>query len=187
MRPSEKGYASVAAREACVLTTYPDSHSPAIGFGRNNPSLKPGDTSTLEVEIAWLVKEGERIGAGLAKVFDGFELAQTTIDCLFSTVYNIGSGSLIRGNTELVTAIKAHAVKPAKQERETAGHWIVQAHPLGVEPPFNLARRCREALVFLAGDYGDLSTMKLWPAGTSPKNTPPDPPQIVPMPTFLKG
>lgn len=187
MGPGEKGYAFVAAREACVLTMYPDSHHPAIGFGRNDPSLKPGDTSTLEAEIAWLVTEGERIGAGLAKLFAGYDLKQNAVDALFSTAYNIGLGSLTRANVNLVVAIKAHAANPTRQTRDAAGWWILQAHPEHVEPPFNLSRRCREALVFLSDDYGDLSTMQLWPAGKSPKNMPPDPPVLVPMPAFLKG
>jgi hypothetical protein len=94
-------------------------------------------------------------------------------------VYNIGFGALGR-DTELVNAVKAFRTDPRNRElRDAAGFEIVR--------PFNLSRRCREALVFVSGDYGDLSTLQLWEAGKSPKNTPPDPPTVVPMPTFLKA
>jgi GH24 family phage-related lysozyme (muramidase) len=184
----EKGYAFVAAREACVLTMYPDSHNPAIGFGQNDPNLKPGDVITLDRAIALFLKEGQRIAAALEKLFAGFYLTQQQIDALFSTVYNIGLGSLVRANSGLVEAVKSYARHPTSHAlRDAAGRLIVDARPENVEPPFNLSRRCREALVFVSGDYGDLSTLQLWPAGKSPKNNPPDPPTLVPMPTFLKG
>lgn len=184
---SEKGYAFVATREACVLTMYPDSHNPAIGFGQNDPNLKPGDVITLDAAIALFVKEGRRIQGALAKLFDGYDLPQRAVDCLFSTTYNIGLGSLTRANSQLVDAVRAFARHPGNRPmRDLAGYQIVQAHPEGAEPPFNLSRRCREAVLFLTGDYGDLSIMQLWPAGKSPRHLPPDPPTVVPMPTFLR-
>jgi len=183
---SEKGYAFVAAREACVLTMYPDSHNPAIGFGQNDPTLKPGDVITLDEAIALFLKEGQRIAAALEKIFAGYDLKQNHVDCLFSVAYNIGTGALAR-NAPLVDAVKAFATHPTNRlMRDAAGYQIVRANYSDQTGPFNLSRRCREALVFVSGDYGDLSAMQLWPAGKSPKNTPPDPPTVVPMPTFLK-
>lgn len=184
---SEKGYAFVAAREACSLTAYADTRMLAVGFGQNDPNLKPGDVITLDQAIALFLKEGQRIALSLTKIFAGYDLKQNVVDACFSTAYNIGLGSFAR-NEPLVSAVKAYAVHPADRlRRDAAGYQIINANYTLDMGPFNLSRRCREALVFVSGDYGDLSTLKLWPAGKSPKNNPPDLPTLVPMPTFLQG
>jgi GH24 family phage-related lysozyme (muramidase) len=176
---SEKGLAFVACREACSLTAYADTHMLAVGFGQNDPSLKPGDTIALEHAIDLFVNKAKADAIQLTRIFDGVLLDQQHVDSLWSLGYNIGFGALGR-DTELVNAVKAFRTDPRNRElRDAAGFEIVR--------PFNLSRRCREALVFVSGDYGDLSTLQLWEAGKSPKNTPPDPPTVVPMPTFLKG
>ncbi len=182
---SEKGYAFVACREACVLTAYPDSRMLAVGFGQNDPSLKEGDTITMDEAIALFLKEGQRIAAFLEKTFG--PLQQQQADALWSLTYNVGTGT-IRDNAPLVAVVKAYVASPKDGRlRDAVGYQILQTHPKDKPVPFNLSRRCREALVFVSGDYGDLRTMMLWPAGKSPKHTPPDPAQVVPMPTFLKG
>lgn len=184
LRISEKGYAFVAAREACVLTAYPDSRMLAAGFGQNDPTLKVGDTITLDQAIALFLKEGQRIETFLQKTFSP-NLEQQHVDALFSATYNVGTGTM-RDNADLLIAVAAFRAGPAdKRLRDLAGLEIIKVHPKDKPVPFNLSRRCREVLVFVSGDYGDLSTMQLWPAGKSPKNTPPDPPTIVPMPRFL--
>lgn len=184
---SEKGYARCAAFEACVLTMYPDSKSPAIGFGQNDPNLKPGDTITMDEAIALFLKEGQRIQRFLEKTFGGVDLLQWHVDALFSLAYNVGTGT-IRDSFDLLMAIAAFRAAPTdKSLRDLAAMEIIKTHPKDKPMPFNLARRCREALVFVAGDYGDVSKLMLWEAGKSPKNTPADPPIIVPMPTFLKA
>lgn len=184
---SEKGYAQVAAREACVLSAYPDTHMLAVGFGQNDPALKPGDTITLDQAIALFLKEGQRIQVFMEKTFAFVDLQQQHVDALFSVIYNVGTGT-VRDSVDLIKAIAASRSAPSdKQLRDAAALEIIKAHPKNKPVPFNLSRRMREASIFASGDYGDLSKLMLWEAGKSPKNTPPDLPSIVPMPTFLKG
>lgn len=182
---SERGYAFVACREACVLTVYPDTHNPASGFGMNDLTKVVGQTVTMDEAILAFVQEGKRIAAALDRVFAGFDLKQQHVDACFSLAYNIGAGALSR-NTGLVGAIKSFCTHPtSRQLRDAAGYQFVRANYSDDAGPFNLSRRCREAILFVSGDYGDLSTLQLWPAGKSPKATPPDPPTLIPMPRFL--
>lgn len=181
---SEKGYAFVACREACVLTMYPDSHNPAIGFGQNDPSLKPGDTITLDRAVALFVQEGQRIAAALPKFFPGLFVEQH-VNALFSLVYNVGLGT-IRDDDALRDAVAAFLVRGGTGLLDAVGERILLCHPKDKPVPFNESRRRLEIQLFETGDYGDISKMMLWTAGKSPRNTPPDHPIIVPMPTFLK-
>jgi GH24 family phage-related lysozyme (muramidase) len=186
VRFTEKGLAFVATREAIVLTAYPDSHMLAVGMGQNDPALKPGDTITLEQAIALYLHEMERISRFLEMLFSSVTLLPQHWDALGSATYNCGTGTM-RNNTALIGAVIDYRDNPDdRHKRDLAAFELVQMHPADKPIPFNLSRRCREALVFTAGDYGDVSTVQLWPAGKSPKNTPPDPPQVVPMPTFLR-
>lgn len=180
--PSEKGYAFIAAREACVLTMYPDSHNPAIGFGQNDPTLKSGDTITMAQAIDLLVREGTQIAKGLAKAFTDVKLPQNQVDALVCLGYNLGVTGIIRDNPKLVTAVRAYAKEPGNHTlRDLAGMEFITAHPKDGPVPFNFSRRCREALVFTAGDYGDLSTLMVWGTGKDPKH---DKPEFIPMPKF---
>lgn len=182
---SERCYAFVACREACSLTVYSDTHNPASGFGMNDPNKVVGQTITMDEAISSFVQEGKRIAAALDKTFAGVALQQNHVDALFSLSFNIGTGALAR-NAELVGAVKAFGpFQHDRSLRDWAGYQIVRANFSNTTGPFNLSRRCREAILFVQGDYGDLSTLQLWPAGKSPKNTPPDPPTLIPMPRFL--
>lgn len=188
MYPAEKDIAFTAVREECVLTCYPDTHNPAIGFGINDPTLKPGDTIDLDEACRRLVSVMQANGVALAKIFPDHVLLQQHVGALLSLGFNIGMGAL-RRNVALVNAMDEFFFDPKNAAlRDLAAKQIILANmDETTGRPFNLSRRCREALLFISGDYGDLSTLMLWPAGKSPKNTPPDPPIFVPMPTFLKG
>lgn len=182
---SERGLAFVAAREACVLTAYRDSHMLAIGFGQNDPNLKEGDTTTLEHAIAlFRTAAFERVVA-LRKIFAGVDLPQHQFDALFSLLYNCGAGTIARNSPDLLGAVRAYRANPKDVRfRDHAAYQIILTHPEDKPVPFNLSRRCREVLLFLSEDYGDISTLKFWPAGKSPKHTPPDLVTLIPMPKF---
>lgn len=185
---TQKDFAFVAAREACVLTVYADSNNPAIGFGQNDPSLKIGDTTTLEHAIDLFKVEAQKLAAALDKIFEGVKLDQQHIGACFSLMYNIGRGGF-QDQHDLIASIKASRADPRNRKlRDVAGFSFIGATARGWDfhekGPFNFSRRAREAILFTTGDYGDLSTMQLWPAGKSPRNNPPDPPTAVPMPQF---
>lgn len=181
---SEKGYAFDAQREACVLSVYADSKNPAIGFGLNDPKLKPGDSISMDEAIAALLKEGARIQAFLAMTFAYANLLQSHVDALFSLAYNVGTGT-IRDNVDLIKAIAASRTAPDdKHLRDVVGLEIIKTHPPDKPQPFNLGRRCQEAMLFTTGAYGDLSTLLFWDKGKNPHA---DAPQVVPMPKFLKA
>lgn len=182
MLVSNAGLARVAAFEACVLTVYADVHSPAIGFGQNDPALKEGDTITLEEAIGLFVKNAMVYEAAVNRLFADVALSQTQFDALFSLAYNIGGGNLRKERT-LVDAVKAFAALPGDHVlRDKAGFAIIRAHWSEENGgPFNFSRRCREALLFVAGDYGDISTLKLWGPGLNPRTSQP---ALVAMPVF---
>jgi GH24 family phage-related lysozyme (muramidase) len=81
---SEKGLAFVACREACSLTAYADTHMLAVGFGQNDPSLKPGDTIALEHAIDLFVSKAKADAIQLTRIFDGVLLDQQHVDSLWS-------------------------------------------------------------------------------------------------------
>jgi GH24 family phage-related lysozyme (muramidase) len=181
--------AFVAAREACVLSVYPDSQNPAFGFGQNDPSLKIGDTGTLEHAIDLFKKKAKEIADALDHIFADVHLEQQHIGACWSLMYNIGRGGFTDQH-DLIAAIKSYRADPKnRKKRDAVGFGFICATARGwnfaEKGPFNFSRRAREALLFVTGDYGDLSTMELWPAGKSPRNNPPDPPTVVPMPQFI--
>lgn len=186
--PAEKDIAFVAAREACVLSAYQDEHSLAFGYGINTPMLKAGDTFTLaEAGIALVAKMSDNADA-LDKIFAGVQLLQQHVGALLSLMWNIGTGALTRDHPLVRAVIDFRTLQGSDPLaitalRDIAAYQIIQANfDTKSGHPFNTSRRCREAVLFIEGDYGDISTLKLWPAGTNPKT---DKPQLVPMPTFL--
>lgn len=190
---TEKGFAFTAAREACVLTAHRDTKNLAIGFGLNAPGLKEGDTCSLDEAIAAFVAYGTAICEhDVDRVFVGLKLLPHQYDALFSLAWNLG-GTRLRAASALIYAIsqfiETHepAGSPAwRKLRDRAGLEIVLARYTDEDGPFNFSRRCREAVLFTTGDYGDLSRIPFWDRGKSPKHEPPDPGTWLPMPTFLK-
>lgn len=184
MLPSEQGLAFVAQREAAVLTAYQDSKNLAIGFGWNKPGLKDGDTITLDEAVASFVTLADAIAEkDVNRVFGAAPLSQQVYDAMFSLTYNCG-GTQLRKETNLISAVIAYALTPTnKLLRDMAAWHIVNTKFSDVTGPFNLSRRCREALIFTQGDYGQLDMIKVWPVGKNPRS---DPPDIVPMPVFRK-
>lgn len=183
LEASEYGLAFTAQREAFVLTAYVDSPGRplAIGAGDNDKNLKPGDTITLDEAVRRFVKRAEDFEADLNRVFGAAPLTQEMFDALFSLTYNIG-GTQLRKQTELISAVIAYALTPHDRLlRDMAAYHLINAKFSNVTGPFNLSRRCREALIFVSRDYGDLTQIKCWPVGTDPRK---DPPKLIPMPSF---
>ena len=181
---SEKGLAFVAVREACVLTAYQDTRHLALGFGINDPSLKEGDTITLDEAITRYVKTAGEYSASINKILLGLPIKQHQHDVLFSVTWNIGATRLA-DEDRLLRAIRAHSVEPTNPElRDWAAYELLHVRwDLVGHKPFNLARRCAEAILYVRGDYGDLSKLKLWREGKNPRR---DPVEEIPMPTFRK-
>lgn len=184
MQASNKGLQFIAQREACVLTSHRDTTHLAIGFGINDANLVEGVTITFEEAIAAFLKRIEAEEKSLNIIFKDALLDQHHFDALLSLQWNIGPTKL-KGQQRLVSAVEVFCRnKTDKGLRDWAAYQLSHSQFSELTGPFNFSRRCREAIMFIGADYGDLSTLKLWPVGTSPRNDPPDPPEIVPMPVF---
>lgn len=198
MQASEKVLAFIAQREGLALSPYYDRRMYAQGYGQNDPSLTADSPAiTREQAGANLVAFVKaHVEAPVNKTFAGVTLRQQHFDGVVSLVYNIGQGSLRDGSPDLLAAIRAFCADLGDARlRDLAAYQITRAVPKTepphppIEPPFNIGRRCHEALMFLTGDYGDLSTLMFWDAGQKPKpvnGRPADRPAIIPMPTFLQ-
>lgn len=174
MNVSNNGLAFVAVREACVLTAYWDRHHYAIGFGINDAKLKGGETITLEQAIVDFVKFMEDISRGVSRLFDGVAFLPNMHDAICSAAYNFGVGGLSEQH-DLMRSINDLGGFPADADLN------------GVKEAFeaielNNHRRKMEAKMFVEGDYGDISTLKLWKAGKNPRV---DAFELMPMPRFL--
>lgn len=174
--------AFIAAREACVLVAYQDSHHLAIGFGDNDPSIKGGDTITLAEAVRRMEAKVVEYAAGVERIFSPRIIPQTKFDALVSLAWNIGVGGL-RAEVDFVGAVEVALDNPHDVKcRDMAGLQWTRVKYSDQSGPFNLSRRCREAILFLTGGYGDLSALDLYrgnPHATAPER--------VPMPKFLGG
>lgn len=180
----ERTLAFTAVREGCVQTMYPDSHNPAIGFGQNDPSLKPGDTISVARACEMLVAASKSFEASILKAFHEVALTQPMFDALFSLTYNVGGGGLA-AEPDLIAAFKAYAINPDDHGlRDLAGLQLALVKVKETGHPFNLSRRLREGLILTAGDYGDLTKIPFWSAGKNPRV---DKQESLAMPPFLKA
>src|SRR6476659_2848064 len=93
MSLSRNGLLQLAGFEALVLTAYKDGEHHSIGFGSNDPKLKPGDTITAKEAFTRLkadVAKREPIVNKALKV----PVTQHQFDALFSLYYQGGSDGL---------------------------------------------------------------------------------------------
>lgn len=166
MGVSFKGGLFMLAREAVVLSAYPDGEHLSIGAGDNDPSLKLGDTITMAEAFrryAKAIKSREAIvDRALAKA--GVTLKQHEYDALFSGFYQSGTDLL----QDVIQAIKTGdyksiAVAFLKHDTNKKGE-----HKRGLHK-----RRLREAMLFETGDYGDLSEVPFYEG--NPWGNPPAP------------
>lgn len=156
MNPSREILIFILQREALVLTAYQDGwHDKArtvpkysIGVGTSDPSLKPGDTITIEEALRRFkvgVTERARYISRLLKV----PVTQNQFDALLSLYYQGGNLKL----KPVIALINAGDVEEAgrlftRQSMGTDEH----GHP----SPGLFKRRAKERLVFDHGYYGDL-------------------------------
>lgn len=184
MKPGQKDLAFIAAREGWALTAYPDTHHLAIGPGLNDPSLVDGHTLSMQRTIEIFLTFMKQQTAALERVLPSEGLAANHWGAVQSLTYNIGVGGIKR-NEPLLSAIIAFAAKPSDRVlRDKAGLQIVLANSNPDTGPFNLSRRCREAVLFTAGDYGNIDKMPFWDAGKNPHKSLPE---QLPIPDFYLG
>lgn len=197
--PVQNDLAFIAVREGFVASVYSDAHAPANGFGQNDPSLEPGQITTLEAAGGRLISFCAVLAGEIAKLLPpAAHLEQHEFGALLSLAYNVGAGGAYRGRPggglafqgHLLVSLEVYLVgddgsDPERRAflRDMAGKEITRANEdPSTGRPFNASRRWREAILFVAGDYGDLSTLKSWPEGRDPRK---DPPEIIPMPRFI--
>lgn len=178
MNISEKGLQFIAQREGCVLQAYRDGKRLAIGFGDNDPKLFVGKTITLDDAIARFVPQAQKFAAGVSNIFPEITLRQQHIDALTSAAYNYGIRGLQQKAPDLITAVRAYYKDLTDNDL---------CNTVGLEftaLPANRTRRRREAVLFTTGDYGDLTYLNFWDAGSNPHLVRPE---AILMPKFLKG
>src|SRR5690242_18099770 len=96
MRTSRNGILFIARREALVLTAYQDGPHMSIGFGDNDPSLKPGDTITVKEAFARLQRAIAARDVMLSRHIDkrGVTPTQQQYDACASLFYQAGTDNL---------------------------------------------------------------------------------------------
>lgn len=168
-----------AQREACVLVAHVDSPEPgaplAIGIGDNDPAVKPGDTISFpEAQRRYVEKFRTHAEADVDTVFKGVPLTPPQYDVIASMTYQIG-GSQLRRETPLVDAVKRmgdQVLAPDPDPKEQAAKMRrLQDDAAAIFPQIRrkddggyhtLSRRSSDMTLFLRGDYGDLTFLKLY-------------------------
>lgn len=161
MRTSRLGVLFIAQREALVLRAYRDGIHHSIGFGSNDPALKPGDEITVAEAFRRLktdIATRELVVDRMLKV----PVKQHEWDALVSLYYQGGSDGL-RAVCKLLNAGK---------HQEAADEFLKWGTNAKGEPMAGLLRRReREREMFLRASYGDdLMTLPMWRG--NPRTTP---------------
>lgn len=167
MKASREIVRVLCTEEACVLVPYPDGPHMSVGFGHNDPNLTPNDPPiTVQQAIDLLIADLAPREAAVSKMF-AVPVLQQEFDAIFDAYYN--KGSQVRPVVNFINeGRKGEAIDLLRTiNRNASGQYMA-----------GLARRReREINIFLHGDYGDLSKMKLW-RGDPHKS----PPEIIPFP-----
>lgn len=161
---SRSGVLFIACREALVLTAYADGPHMSIGFGSNDPKLKPGDTITAPEAFRRLKQDIAAREPGLSKRVTA-PLTQQQWDALFSLHYQSGNRYMP------VEPRAADDDRPdilrlinAGKMGEAAAAWPdCDANLAGQKSAGLRKRRVLEQAIFLRGDYGDLTVLPYWP------------------------
>lgn len=156
MKTSPKGVRFLAKEEALVLTAYQDGEHMSIGFGRNDPALKPGDTITIEQAMAYLVADLAPREAAVGRMLK-VPVTSNENDVLVSCYYNKGN---------LIVPVIEH-INAGRKDEAMAQLLTINRNKAGVFKSGLAERRIREMRVFLRSDYGDLSKIKFWPGDPS--------------------
>lgn len=160
MQPSRKGLLFIAAREALVLSAYQDGEHMSIGFGSNDPKLKPGDTITVKEAFERLRRDvtprAEQVNKRLM-----VRVLQHEFDALFSCYYQSGTDAL----EEIAAAVNV------KDRPSIARAYLNHdTNAKGIPLDGLLKRRARELCLHLTGEYGDIGRIPFWRG--DPKKTP---------------
>lgn len=160
----------LCTEEACVLVPYPDGPHLSVGFGHNDARLKLTDPPiTVKRAIEMLREDLKSREADINRMlrFDAGARGQRVFDALLDAYYN--KGNQVRPVIELFNR---------GQETDAIEHLRTINKNAAGEYKAGLARRReREIGIWLHGDYGDISTMKLW-RGDPHKTRP----EIIPFP-----
>lgn len=160
MHVSYNGRCFIAKHEACVLVAYPDGHHFSIGFGHNNPELTNESEITI-LEAFKLFKDDliprEEAIAKLVKV----PMLQHEFDTFVSVYYQAGNQvrrpiAFFNNGDRMEAMAELMAINRDYSKREFK--------------PGLVKRRFNEMQLFLHGDYGDLTKMKLWKSDPSKTN-----------------
>jgi GH24 family phage-related lysozyme (muramidase) len=149
---SRLGLLFIARREGLVLTAYQDGEHHSVGFGHNDPALKPGDTISVRRAFELLKGDVRKREPNVVKALDR-DVKPHEFDALFSLYYQGGSDGL-QAVAEHINA--GNMLKAADEFLK----WDTNAkgeHLRGL-----LKRRRAERDIFLNADYGELTPIPFW-------------------------
>lgn len=172
--------AFIACREALVTVAYQDGPNMSIGFGSNDPSLKPGDTITVEDAFTLLKSDIKAREPTVAKEITN-TLSQEQFDAVFDLFYQYGSAGLkgiasivnpfdpglLLGKFEPMAQRVGLPLDPISKEFQK---FAIPSNTTTVSPGL-LIRRNDEIDLFWNANYGNLSTILVYagnPATTKP-------------------
>lgn len=143
----------IAHREGCSLGAYPDGEFCSVGFGHNDPSLKPGEMITMKRAFE-LLKEDVKQREKIVNRYLEHDVTQHVFTALLSMVYQSGNAKF-RDVADLVNAGKYYAAadKMLSHSTNKAGKFL----------PGLQVRRGYEADLLRDGDYGNINDpIMLW-------------------------
>jgi lysozyme len=154
MRASYKCICMIAQEEAIVLVPYPDGPHFSIGVGHNDAALTAETPAiTVEQALALLARDLVRRENDVTRALK-VPVSQTQFDALIDGYFN-----------------KEHAVLPVIDLINKGDVPGAMTYLLGLDRNIHgvrllglARRRQRESNLFLTGDYGDLSAVKVYSA-----------------------
>lgn len=158
MNLSENGKKFIKSQEACVLQTYQCSAGKdTIGFGHTGNDVTKGMTITLEQANALFDKDIAYFEAEVDKRLNGIDLSQHEFDALVSFAYNAGIANLFGNGKDKMQSTLIKKLKAGKPKNEIAAEFNKWVYASGMKNAGLIARRDKEAEMFLTGEYGYLS------------------------------
>lgn len=145
----------IAQREACVLVPYPDGDHYSVGYGHNGPDVSPDSPAITPFEALMLFKQDLKPRVRSVNIMLGWRpIKQYQFGALVSGYYQ--AGSQMRPVCDLLNS---------NREDEALSVWcsIVResSQPKRFKPGL-AKRRWQETHLYWNGDYGDLTTLKLF-------------------------
>lgn len=167
MKGSREIVRVLCTEEACVLVPYPDGPHLSNGFGHNDAALQLGGPPiTVQQAIDQLIADLAPREIAVTKMFESTP-KQQEFDAILDAYYN--KGNKVRPVVDLINR--------GSIDEALALLLTINRDANGVYRAGLARRRQREVNIFLRGDYGDISRMKLWRG--NPHTTVPE---IIPFP-----